>query len=251
MRRRLDGLIAGVAVVCLALGTASASATAQRPPAARSGDAIGELPLHTMPAKGANPMALAVMLSGDGGWAGIDKRITEVLASHGVAVVGLDTRSYLMKARTPDEASADIERVIRHYTAQWSVQRVAVVGYSRGADIAPFIVNRLPAPLREQIVLVALLGPAERANFQFHWADLLSDTSRPSDIPILPELERLRGTPVLCVYGKDEKETLCRLADTGAVRVDQRAGHHHFDGDYDAIAIEILRLLAPLDANGR
>jgi type IV secretory pathway VirJ component len=212
---------------------------------------VSTLPLHPVPAKGGNPMALAVMLSGDGGWASIDKRIADVLAAHGVAVVGFDSRSYLMKARTPDESSADVGRVMRHYSAQWAVPRVAIVGYSRGADIAPFIVNRLPAPLREQIILVALLGPAERANFQFHWADLLSDTSRPSDIPILPELERLRGTPVLCVYGKDEKETLCRLADTAAVKVDQRSGHHHFDGDYDAIATEILRLLAPLDANGR
>jgi type IV secretory pathway VirJ component len=95
------------------------------------------------------------------------------------------------------------------------------------------------------------LGPAERANFQFHWADLLTETSKPSDVPILPELERLRGTPMLCVYGKDEKESLCRLADTSAVRVDQRPGRHHFDGDYDAIATEILRLFAPVDANRR
>jgi type IV secretory pathway VirJ component len=55
---------------------------------------------------------------------------------------------------------------------------------------------------------------------------------------------------VLCVYGNDEKESLCRLADTSAVRVDKRRGHHHFDGDYDAIATEILRLLAPLNATG-
>ena len=249
MMGRVGRLAVAASVACLALGTAiSAQAQAAAPSAVAS---VSGLPLHPLPANGGNPIALAIMLSGDGGWAGIDKRIAEVLSTHGVAVVGLDSRSYLMKARTPDGVSADISRLIRHYSAQWAVNRVAIVGYSRGADIAPFAVNRLPAPLREQIVLVALLGPAERANFQFHWADLLSDTSRPSDIPILPELERLRGTPVLCVYGKDEKETLCRLADTGAVRVDQRAGHHHFDGDYDAIAIEILRLLAPLDANGR
>lgn len=244
MTRCRTTLAIAAAVASLALGGAASRAAGQSASARGASDVTG-LPLHPVPAKAGNPMALAIMLSGDGGWASIDKRIAEVLSTHGVAVAGIDSRSYLMKARTPDEAAADIGRVIRHYTAQWSVQRVAVVGYSRGADIAPFIVNRLPANLRDQIVLVALLGPAERANFQFHWADLLSDTSRPSDIPILPELERLRGTLALCVYGKDEKETLCRLADTSAVKVDQRTGHHHFDGDYDAIAIEILRLLAP------
>jgi type IV secretory pathway VirJ component len=194
-------------------------------------------------------MALAVMLTGDGGWAANDKRIADEHAERGVAVVGFDSRSYLMKARTPGEAAADVARGIRHYSAQLGGQRVALVGYSRGADIAPFIANRLPVTLRERLALIALLGPAERANFQFHWADLLSETSKPSDPPILPELERLRGTPVLCVYGTDEKESLCRLADTSAVRVDKRPGRHHFDGGYDAIAAEILRLLAPVDAN--
>jgi type IV secretory pathway VirJ component len=250
MMRRCSRLVVAAVAAGLALGAGSSRAGGQGR-AARAEADVSALPVRAVPAKGANPMALAVMLSGDGGWASIDKRIAEVLSTHGVAVAGLDSRSYLMKARTPDEASADMSRVIQHYSALWAVQRVAIIGYSRGADIAPFMVNRLPSGLRQQIVLVALLGPAERANFQFHWADLLSDTSRPSDMPVLPELERLRGTPVLCVYGKDEKETLCRLADTSAVKVDQRAGHHHFDGDYDAIATEILRLLAPLDANGR
>ena len=238
--------LASLSLAC-ASGLASDAALAQK----TSSDDVSGLPLHVQTSKTPSPIAIAILLTGDGGWAGIDKRIADDLTARGVDVVGLDSRAYLMKARTPDEAAADVARVIHHFTAKWAVQRVAIVGYSRGADIAPFIVNRLPAPLREQVSLIALLAPAERANFQFHWADLLTDTSRPSDAPILPELERLRGMTVLCVYGKDEKESLCRLADTSAVRVDRRPGRHHFDGDYDAIAAEILRYIAPLDANGR
>ena len=239
------------ATVGLAIGAVIMPVDAQKPSRTGADNDVSALPLHVITTKGAPPAGLAIVLSGDGGWAGIDRQIGEYLANHGVGVVGLDSRSYLMRARTPDEASADIARVIRHYTAQWSVQRIALVGYSRGADMAPFIANRLPTALREQISLIALLGPAERANFQFHWADLLTETSKPSDPPILPELERLRGTPVLCVFGKDEKESLCRLADTSAVRVDRRDGRHHFDGDYTAIASEILRLFESPVANGR
>jgi len=238
------------AAAWLALGSAGTSTLAQNTTAVRDDDVRG-LPLHVVPTKSPSPTAVAIFLSGDGGWAGLDRRVSDDLAARGVSVVGLDTRSYLMKARTPDEAAADVARVMRHYTAQWAVQRIAVVGYSRGADLAPFVVNRLPSDVRSELALVALLAPAERAGFQFHWTDLLTDTSKPSDPPILPELERLRGTPVLCVYGKDEKESLCRLADTSAVRVDKRKGRHHFDGDYDAIAAEIIRLLAPVNAAGR
>lgn len=239
-----------VATTLLALGATTTRGAAQKSTTAGPSEDMGALPLHIVAAKG-SPTTLILLLSGDGGWAAIDRRLAELLSARGTTVVGLDSRSYLMKARTPDEASADMARVIRHYTTQLNVQRFAIVGYSRGADIAPFIVNRLPGVLRSELALLALLAPAERASFQFHWADLLTDTSKPSDAPILPELERLRGTPVLCVYGSDEKESLCRLADTSAVHVDKRAGRHHFDGAYETVAAEILRYLAPLDTTSR
>jgi hypothetical protein len=47
------------------------------------------LPIIEIPAK--QPGAtLAIVISGDGGWAGIDKAIAAVLAERGIAVVGLD-----------------------------------------------------------------------------------------------------------------------------------------------------------------
>ena len=227
------------------LAVSAGPCSAQSTTASKTSDDLDGLPLHVVETKAASPTTMALMLTGDGGWASIDRRIAGDFSARGIPVVGLDSRSYLKDERSPEEAARDIARIIRKYTATWAVQRVAIVGYSRGADMAPFVVNRLPAELRHEITLIALLGPAERANFQFHWADLLSDHSRPSDRPILPELERLRGMSVLCVYGKDEKESLCRLADTSAVRVNQRSGSHHFDGDYDAIASVILALIAP------
>ena len=243
-------LIAGWLTPWLLLAS-SGTTSAQSSAGGRNRENVSDLPLHIVETKTPSPITMAVVLTGDGGWAPIDRRIAADFAARGVPVVGLDSRAYLKDERTPEEAAVDVARVIRRYTSEWAVQRVAIVGYSRGADMAPFIVNRLPSELRREVSLIALLGPAERANFQFHWSDMFSDRSRPSDRPILPELERLRGTPVLCVYGKDEKESLCRLADTSAVRVNQRAGAHHFDGDYDAIATVILGLIAPVNADGR
>lgn len=214
-------------------------------------DDVSGLPIRAIPSASASPAALAVMLTGDGGWAALDKRVGAYLAGHGLGVVGLDSREYLMRRRSPEETARDLARIIRHFEAAWRVARVALIGYSRGADIAPFAANRLPADLRQQIGVIALLGPGERASFQFHWLDLVRDAVRPSDPPVLPELERLRGTPVLCVYGADEEESLCRLADTSSVRVDRRPGRHHFDGDYEAIAAEILGTIAPANAGGQ
>jgi type IV secretory pathway VirJ component len=248
----LYGNVHRAGAVPILVAAIAAATRAQTPPPQRPPDDVRTLPLHVIETRVAvPPNALAVVLSGDGGWAAIDKRIAQDLAASGVPVVGLDSRAYLTKGRTPEEVAADVTRVIRHFAARWAVRRVAVVGYARGANMAPFIVNRLAPDLRQSIALIAMLGPAERASFHFHWIDLLSESSSPSDAPILPELERLRGTTVLCVYGTDEKESLCRLADTSAVHVDARAGGHHFDGDYHAIAAEIVRLLTVQNATAR
>jgi type IV secretory pathway VirJ component len=40
---------------------------------------------------------------------------------------------------------------------------------------------------------------------------------------------------MLCVYGKDEKESLCRSAPSGLMTVVERNGKHHFDGNYAAL----------------
>ena len=95
-----------------------------------------------------------------------------------------------------------------------------------------------------------MLALQERASFRYRFSDLWATHSRPSDIPIRPELERLRGANMMCVYGHDEEESLCRKVDTTLVHPEVRPGKHHFDGDYRAIASLILSRIQ-LGANHR
>ena len=200
---------------------------------ADSADVAG-LPIREIPATTVGPGSdvLVIFLTGDGGWAAIDKDIAAVLAGHGAAVVGLDTRSYLSRKRTPDEVGRDVARIARHYLPLWKRARLVLVGYSRGADLAPFAANRLPTKLRQRLVLVAMLGLAPAVGFEMHWRDLVQDVHRPSDVPTVPEVERLRGTRMLCIYGTEEPRSACRDAPVGLMRVVARQGKHHFDNDY-------------------
>ena len=197
------------------------------------------LPLIEAPTRRAGRV-LAILLTGDGGWAEIDRSVARVLTDSGIPVVGLDSRSYLSNRRTPDEAARDVARVARHYLAQWGRDRLILVGYSRGADMLPFVTTRLPADLRSRLTGVAMLGLDTEASFQFHLIDIFRDVHRKGDLPILPELERLRGTPMLCVYGTGEDHSACRDADSTLLSRFTRNGDHHFDGDYLAIARLIL-----------
>jgi type IV secretory pathway VirJ component len=109
------------------------------------------------------------------------------------------------------------------------------VGYSRGSDLAPFAATNMASDIRPHLTLIAMLTLLERASFVYHFSDLWRTTSGKGDIPILPELELLKGVPLLCVYGKDEKESLCKDAPAGLMTVVERNGQHHFDGNFTAL----------------
>jgi type IV secretory pathway VirJ component len=195
-------------------------------------------------ARTAAESTLVVLLTGDGDWADLDKGIAESLQGAGAAVVGLKSRSYLQaKPRTPDVLSRDVERILRHYLPLWGRDRVVLLGYSRGADFVPFVANRLPADLRSRVALLGMFGMETSANFEFHWTDIVRDTKRPSDLPVAPELARLRGTPMLCVYGSDEKDSACRPADPSLIERVERGGAHHFDKDYAGLGALVLRAM--------
>jgi type IV secretory pathway VirJ component len=186
---------------------------------------------------------LAVFLSGDGGWAHLDKAVARRLVDAGIPVVGFNSRDFLEHRRTPEETARAVTRVIRHYTAAWGRDSLVLVGYSRGADILPFVVNLMPADLAGRTRVVALLAPAERAGFKFHWIDLIENTSSPDDLPILPQVDSIAGPNVLCIYGEDEEESLCRQNLPPAVKVFPRNGGHHFNGSYAEIGDLILQAL--------
>ena len=205
---------------------------------------VSDLPLVEIAATGAPADAFAVILSGDGGWASLDREVGEVLAARGIPVIGLDSLQYFWTRRTPDESANALERILRHALAARPESRAALIGYSRGADVLPFMVSRLPADLRKRVALVALLGPALSAGFEFHVSDWLGSPADSTELPVTPEIAKLHGLRVLCVYGHDEPESACRELDPALATRDERPGDHHFDGDYAAIGARIAQALA-------
>lgn len=206
--------------------------------------AVSDLPVVEVRATG-HTGTLVIFLSGDGGWADIDRQIGQTLAQRGVDVIGFDLRSYLRSGkRNADGTAADVQRVALHYMPLWGDTRLVIAGYSRGADFAPFVATRLSPELRNRLTLVAMLGLQEHASFHYRFSDLWATTTNPKDAPILPELERLRGTNMVCVYGTKEDESLCRNIDPSLVFPVGKVGGHHFDGDYKALTDLILARMA-------
>src|SRR3569623_1206231 len=213
------------------VASASSAAIAQAP------QDIGDLPIVEVGGQGGGD-TLAVLVSGDGGWAGIDREVAARLKTAGIAVVGFNSLQYFWQARTPDQAGRDFERVVRHYLASWHTRRVLVVGYSLGADVLPFMASRLAPVLQQRSALGALIAPGRTASFEFHLSSWLSSDDRAT--PVLPEIDRLR-LPLLCSYGEEENDSLCPTLAAGKAHQIHLPGGHHFNDDYARLAKEILR----------
>ncbi len=202
---------------------------------------VSDLPLVEIPAREPATDLFAVMISGDGGWAGIDRDLGATLAAHGIPVAGLSSLEYFWNRRTPEEASKDLERILRHYFDKWEKSGVILIGYSLGADVLPFMADRLPPDLRAGVRLIALLGPSREVDFEFHLSDWLGNLVHRPELPVLPEIYKLKGSPVLCIYGDDEDDSLCRNLEPGSARVVAVKGGHHFAGNYEALAQIIMK----------
>lgn len=199
---------------------------------------VADLPLVLVPSTVPSD-TLAVLLSGDGGWAGIDKQLAAKLAAAGVPVVGLDSLRYFWSARTPDGLAQDLDRVMRTFAAQWKKTRVILIGYSQGADVLPFAVNRLPATSSGLLAHTVLIGPGEKASFEFRLTNWM--TKNTAGMPLMPELQKMSAARTWCFYGTDDRDTLCPQVPTEFVTPVPMAGGHHFDGIYQKLTEQILQ----------
>jgi type IV secretory pathway VirJ component len=202
---------------------------------------LEDLPLVEVPAEKPGD-TLAVFLSGDGGWADLDRSVAAALAGKGVAVVGLSSLKYFWSARTPEHAAADLARILRAYLAAWKKDKVILAGYSFGADALPALANRLPADLQERVRLVALIAASRTATFEIRVAGWLGIEDDQGE-PVLAEARKLQGKRLVCIYSEDEgSDSSCpEIGNLPNARAVALPGGHHFEGRYDLLAGEILK----------
>lgn len=114
-----------------------------------------------------------------------------------------------------------------------------MVGYSFGADVAPFLVNRLPAAFKARVASVVLLAPSHNASFSFHFTDWLGGPAK-TGTPTTPEIVRLT-VPVVCIYPEDEPGSVCRSVSASPTSRAVAVGRgHHFSDEYDRLVATIL-----------
>ncbi len=202
---------------------------------------VNDLPLIEVPATAGTGDVLAVLLTGDGGWAVPDRGLSRELAASGIPVVGLNSLKYFWTAKTQEQSAADLGRVLRHYLAAWHKTKIVLIGYSLGADVLPFMMNRLAEDLQPLVGTVVFMGPSASAEFEFHLGDWLGRSPGKNAVPTIPEIQKIRPeAAILCVYGEGDKDQICRQLDPRRVRSVMIPGGHKVGSGYAPVAAAIL-----------
>jgi type IV secretory pathway VirJ component len=200
-----------------------------------------DLPLVEVPATGENTNLMVIIITGDGGWGVTDRGIAKSLAAKGIPVVALNSLHYFWKQKTAEQTAIDLNRILQHYSALWKRTEVVVIGYSFGADVLPFMLNRIPEESLQKIKVITLLGLSSSADFQFHWTDWIASRKRSTSQPVRPEVEKLRGKKIICFYGTEDDDELCRQLDPGIAKAIPIEGGHRFGRGYQPIVDAILQ----------
>ncbi|HET7064991.1 MAG TPA: AcvB/VirJ family lysyl-phosphatidylglycerol hydrolase, partial [Rudaea sp.] len=227
------GLVAAIEWLTAPIGT-----TAPLP------EDIADLPLIEVAAQGTPAKRIAIIITGDGGWAGLDIAVADQLARRGIDVVGLSSVKYFWQTRKPDEAADALTRIVGHYGATRPDADFVVIGYSFGAALAPVLINRLADAARERIAAQVLISPDAEAVFEIHVGDWFGSTQHEGAIPVLPDIVKTK-VPVICVHGADEgADSFCqKMVGKPNVRQLELPGGHHYNGDYDKLGAAIVASL--------
>lgn len=228
MRRKLQAILGMMLFVACA-------ATADKP-----GGPLDDLPL-VVNAPSTAGQDLAVFLSGDGGWAKIDASLSAELLKAGYGVVGLNGYRYFRTQKTPEQLTRDLTRISEAFLHKWHRSRLLFLGYSRGAEVLPFAAARFDADLKRRTDALVLLGPSTFTGFKLRLSDFFENRRHKDSVDVLPEARKVDNR-IICVYGLEEKDSLCPLLRDKASLI-PLAGAHHFDQHYTELAQKVLAQL--------
>ncbi|GAB2690084.1 hypothetical protein GCM10027037_11240 [Mucilaginibacter koreensis] len=200
-----------------------------------------ELPVNeTLPAKSTENKTLVFMISGDAGWTSFDQGNADKFASQGMPVIGLNARKYFWNKKTPQQITDDALRLIEKYTAVWNTEHLILVGYSFGADVMPFIYNRLPENVRSRVKSIGLLSPSKSTDFKVHWLEMLSIVTLKHKYNVPSEIAKIKDVPVACFFGKQEQDISASLLPESCNIVYVNGGHR-YENSFAAIYQNIVK----------
>lgn len=174
-----------------------------------------------------------IFLTGNGGWRQLAQSVTFYLNSKNVSVVAINTKKYLLSEKKPVQIACDLESLMDLYGRKWGLDKVVFLGYSMGAEILPFAVNRMENKYINELEDLILIGPWQKATFKVKLADYFYEVNKGEDIYEELLKMKIKKSYVIC---DDNEYSICQRDLDGVIDHELIGGGHHFGGDYNSLA---------------
>ncbi|MBJ6120911.1 AcvB/VirJ family lysyl-phosphatidylglycerol hydrolase [Sphingomonas mollis] len=230
--RRWRRVLIAVAVVVLALaGLLAATGFFDRDP------------MHVYEAQGPRSSVGALFFSGDLGLRfGMGAATTQALAAHGIETVGFNSPTLFGTRQTRVQTDAIIAQAVRQGLARLGTERIVLIGQSYGADVLQTGLAALPADLRRHVAAVILVVPGETVYLRADPSGLAYRGTPDSRADTTANL--IDWTPLTCIYGKQETDSLCPQIRLPNARIVGMPGGHFLSHDADGLTANVLRAVA-------
>ena len=182
---------------------------------------------------------MAILFSGDGGWFGFEHNLSERLASYGIPTVGVDIRKYLWSRKTPESVSSDVAALLEFYSRTWGKSEFIIMGYSQGAEVVPFVFNRLPEEMKQKTKSIIMLSPEETTDFEVHISNMLGLGNKQNTLDVISEISKIKNKRQICIFGENEKTKVPLLIKNSNIEFVYVPGDHHFKGNASLIVEKI------------
>lgn len=203
--------------------------------------AAGNLPIKEWTASFHNK-PLLFYISGDGGLNKFSNDLCESLNEKGFDVVALDSKSYFYNKKKPEQTAQDIANYLSKKLNERASNQVAFIGYSFGADVLPFVLNRLPQNIHDEVIVSFIMASSGSTDFEIHWLDMFGSNKKRS-MDVVNEINKLRNTRIVIINASDDKNLDIKRISLNKFTLVVLPGGHHFHGDTEEIVQKILKYL--------
>lgn len=198
----------------------------------------GTVPVKEWRSEQADPFIFYI--SGDGGLNNFSTSLCTSISKAGYRITALNAKTYFWDKQTPGQTAADIVTYLTSEFQRKPYSRVVLVGYSFGADVTPFVVNKLPDNIRHKLTAVVLLSPSASTDFEIHLSDMLGGNKKRS-MDVIAEINRMGMQKTVTIFGNEEKEFSISSIKLKNYSNEILPGGHHFDGNPDEVAQIMMR----------
>jgi len=174
-----------------------------------------------------------IFITGNGGMKNLEKSIHQYLNIRNISVVVINAKKYFWSEKCPAQIGCDLETLMNQYNRKWGETKVVLMGYSLGAEVLPFAVNKMRDQYKKKIFDLILIGPSQKAIFKVRPLDYFFGANKGTEI--IKELLKMKAGKAYIICD-DSEFSLCKIDLAGLIDHDLLEGGHHFGRDYTPLS---------------